>query len=64
MKRVLNEIAKILIAFALLFLYVWFVVSFAWSQKDMTLIEKYIGVVYGFAVIPLYEFLTRIFKLR
>lgn len=64
MKRVLNEIAKIIIAFSLLVLYVWFVVSFAWSKEDMTSLEKFIGVVYGFAVIPLYEVLTRVFKLR
>ena len=42
----------------------WFVLSFAWSADEMTVAEKAAGVVYGILMMPMYEGIKRILRLR
>ena len=64
MKRVLKEVAKMAIAIVLGLIYMWFVLSFKWSHDDMSTLEKCIGIVYSFAMVPGYYKLTDVMKLR
>ena len=64
MKRVLKEVAKMAIAIVLGLIYMWFVLSFKWSIEDMSTLEKCVGIVYGFVMVPVYYKLTDVMKLR
>lgn len=63
MKKVLTETAKMLFALALGLIYMWFALSFAWSLDDMSTAEKVAGVIYCFAVMPIYEGIKRLLRL-
>jgi len=64
MKKIISETLKILVALLLSLLGVWFVLSFAWSSDDMSLTEKCIGVLYCMLMMPLYEGIKRVLRLR
>lgn len=63
MRKVLNEAAKFSVAVVLGLIYVWFMLSFAWSLDDMSTAEKVAGVIYCFAVMPIYEGIKRLLRL-
>lgn len=54
MKRMMKEAAKTAAGVVLGLVYLWFVMSFAWSQEAMSGIEQAAGFVYMIAVVPLY----------
>ena len=54
MKTFLNEAAKLAIAVVLGMVCLWFLLSFKWSLDEMSTLEKVVGVVYGFVMVPLY----------
>ena len=60
MKKVLNEMSKFSIALVLVLIYMWFFMSFAWSLDDMSTAEKVSGIVYGFAMVPMYELIKKL----
>lgn len=64
MKQFLKEVAKMAIAIVLGLIYMWFVLSFKWCFEEMSVAEKIIGVVYAFAVIPMYESIKHALRLR
>ena len=64
MKTFMKEFARISIAVVLLLVYAWFLLSFAWSIDEMSLLEKCAGIVYGFVMVPLYCKLTEAMGLR
>ena len=45
-------------------IYLWFLLSFKWSIEDMSTLEKCVGIVYGFVMVPVYYKLTDVMKLR
>lgn len=63
MKRILKEIMKMLTALMLGMVYMWFVLSFAWSPDDMSVAEKVAGVAYTFLMMPLYGGIKRLLGL-
>lgn len=63
MKRIFKEAIKTLIAVLLGFVYMWFVLSFAWSLGDMSMAEKIMGVAYTFLMIPIYEGIKKLLRL-
>ena len=64
MKQFLKEVAKMAIAVVLGLIYLWFLLSFKWSIEDMSTLEKCVGIVYGFVMVPVYYKLTDVMKLR
>lgn len=60
----MKVVAKMAIGIVLCFIYMWFMMNYMCFSEEMSTLEKLVGVVYGFAMIPLYEILTRYFKLR
>lgn len=52
-----------LVALMLGLVYMWFVLSFAWSLDDMSMAEKVIGVTYTFLMIPIYEGVKKLLRL-
>lgn len=64
MKTLLKELARISIALVLFLVYAWFLLSFAWSIDEMSQLEKCVGIVYGFVMVPLYCKLTDAMGLR
>lgn len=63
MKNVLKSMAKLVIALVLGIIYMWFVLIFKWSIDEMSLLERIIGIVYIFAMMPLYYGIKRLFRL-
>lgn len=51
----MKTILKMTLATILGLVYLWFLLSFAWSLDDMSVAEKIIGITYTFLVIPIYE---------
>ena len=51
----MKEAAKMLVGLGLGLIYMWFVLSFAWSFDEMSVSEKAIGIVCCFMMIPMYE---------
>lgn len=64
MKKVLNEVAKFSIAFVLGLIYMWFFLSFGWSLDEMSSAEKVAGIIYSFAMIPMYYVIKKMTGLR
>lgn len=64
MKKVLKAGIRFLIAITMGLVYMWFLLSFKWSLDDMSTLEKCIGIVYSFAMVPGYYKLTDVMKLR
>ena len=64
MKKVLKAGVRFLIAITMGLVYMWFLLSFAWSLDEMSLLEKCIGIIYGFVMVPLYYKLTDAMGLR
>lgn len=64
MRKMLNELAKTAIAVVLGMFYMWFLLSFAWSAGEMSLVEKIVGLLYGAALVPAYEFIKKVAGLR
>ena len=64
MKQIMKEMARMSIAVVLLLVYAWFLLSFAWSIDEMSQLEKCVGIVYGFVMVPLYCKLTDAMGLR
>ena len=64
MKKIYSETLKMSVALVLGLVGMWFVLSFAWSADEMTVAEKAAGVVYGILMMPLYEGIKRILRLR
>ena len=64
MKKVLNVVAKFSIAFVLGLIYMWFFLSFGWSIDEMSAAEKVAGIIYSFAMIPMYEGIKKMTGLR
>lgn len=62
-KYILDEVVKLLTAVVLGLVYMWFVLSFAWSLDDMSVTERIIGVTYIFLVMPIYEGVKRLMGL-
>lgn len=62
-KYILDEVVKLLTAVVLGLVYMWFVLSFAWSLDDMSVTERIIGVAYIFLVMPIYEGVKRLMGL-
>lgn len=52
-----------LIVMMLGLVYMWFVLSFAWSLDDMSVTEKIAGVAYAFLMMPIYEGIKRLLRL-
>lgn len=64
MKRFMKAVLRFMLAFLLGVVGMWFVLSFAWSSDEMSVAEKAVGVVYGILMVPLYEVITRVLRLR
>lgn len=64
MKKFFNEVAKLLIALLLGLVYMWFVLSFAWSLDDMSMVERIVGVVYCATMMPLYYGIKKVLRLQ
>ena len=64
MKKIYSETLKMSVALVLGLVGMWFVLSFAWSADEMTVAEKAAGVVYGILMMPMYEGIKRILRLR
>ena len=54
--RVLRILGRLLMRAAIIFLLgmtgMWFVLSFAWSREEMSILEQVVGVVYLAVVVP------------
>lgn len=55
MKRIFKEAVKMMLAVFLGLVYMWFMLSFAWSIDEMSFAEKVAGVAYSVFMIPIYE---------
>ncbi len=64
MKKIYSETLKTVVALVLGLVCMWFVLSFAWSADEMSVAEKAAGVVYCILMMPLYEGIKRILRLR
>lgn len=64
MKKVLKAGMRFLIAVAMGLVYMWFLLSFKWSLDDMSTLEKCVGIVYSFVMVPMYFKLTDVMGLR
>lgn len=63
MKWIFTEAVKMLVAVMLGLVYMWFVLSFAWSLDDMSVAEKIMGVAYAFMMMPIYYGIKKLLKL-
>ena len=64
MKKIISETVKMAVALLLGMVCMWFVLSFAWSLDEMSVAEKAAGVVYFILMMPLYEGIKRVLRLR
>lgn len=64
MKTIISETVKTVVALVLGLVGMWFVLSFAWSLDEMSVAEKAAGVVYGILMVPMYEGIKRVLRLR
>lgn len=64
MKSILNEMTKTAIALVLGLIGMWFLLSFQWSPADMSPAEKVAGVIWSILVVPIYEGIKRVLRLR
>ena len=64
MMKVMKAGMRFLVALLLGLVYMWFALSFAWSLDDMSTLEKCVGIVYAFAMVPVYFKLTAVMGLR
>ena len=64
MKTIFSETVKTVVALVLGLVGMWFVLSFAWSLDEMSVAEKAAGVVYGILMVPMYEGIKRVLRLR
>ncbi len=64
MKSILNDMMKIVIIAVLGLVYVWFIVSLAWSRDEMSRTEVLLAIAYSISVLPLYEGIKRVMGLR
>lgn len=64
MKKVLKAGVRFLIAITMGLVYMWFLLSFKWCPDDMSTLEKCVGIVYCFVMVPGYYKLTDVMKLR
>lgn len=64
MKKIITETLKMSVALVLGLVCMWFVLSFAWSADEMTVAEKAVGVLYCMVMVPLYEGIKRVLRLR
>ena len=62
--KIMKAAVRFLIAFVMGLIYMWFLLSFKWCLDDMSTLEKCIGIVYSFAMMPGYYKLTDVMKLR
>ncbi len=64
MKKIYSETLKMSVALVLGLVCMWFVLSFAWSAEEMTVAEAAAGVVYFILMVPLYERIKCVLRLR
>lgn len=64
MKTIISETAKTVVALVLGLVGMWFVLSFAWSLDEMPVVEKAAGVIIGIIMVPVYEGIKRVLRLR
>lgn len=64
MKKFFKEVAKMLIAVLLGLVYMWFVLSYAWSLDEMSMAEKVMGVVYAIMMMPMYYGIKKVLRLQ
>ena len=64
MKKIISETLKMSFALLLGLVGMWFVLSFAWSADEMSVAEKAAGVVFFILMVPLYEGIKRVLRLR
>ena len=64
MKKIYSETLKMSVALVLGLVGMWFVLSLAWSADEMTVAEKAAGVVYFILMVPLYEGIKCVLRLR
>ena len=64
MKKIITETVKMSVALVLGLVCMWFVLSFAWSAEEMSVAEAAAGVVYFILMVPLYEGIKRVLRLR
>ena len=64
MKTIISETLKMAVALVLGLVGMWFVLSFAWSAEEMSVAEKAAGVVYFILMMPLYEGIKCVLRLR
>lgn len=63
MKRFLKKTVKMLVAVVLGLVYMWFMLSFAWSLDNMSVAEKIAGVAYAFLMMQIYEGVKKLLRL-
>ena len=64
MNKVLKAGVRFLIALTMGMVYAWFALSIKWSLDDMSVLEKVVGIVYVFVMVPGYFKLTEVMGLR
>ena len=64
MKTIISETLKMAVALVLGLVGMWLVLSFAWSADEMSVAEKAAGVVYFILMMPLYEGIKCVLRLR
>ena len=64
MKKIISETLKMAVALVLGLVGMWFVLSFAWSAEEMSVAEAAAGVVYFILMVPLYEGIKCVLRLR
>ena len=64
MKKIISETLKMAVALVLGLVGMWFVLSFAWSAEEMSVAEAAAGVVYFILMVPLYEGIKWVLRLR
>lgn len=64
MKTIISETVKTVVALVLGLVGMWFVLSFAWSADEMSVAEKAAGVIWSILVVPMYEGIKRVLRLR
>lgn len=63
MKKIFKEVAKFLVAIVLGLVYMWFVLSYAWSIDEMSQTEKILGMAYIIIMVPMYCCIKRFLRL-
>ena len=64
MKTIISETVKTVVALVLGLVGMWFVLSFVWSADEMSVAEKAAGVLWSILVVPMYEGIKRVLRLR